>query len=302
MSTVTYSNSLSNGLTSNAYGPTSVNDIDNAIVPMLAATRFTVENETTMVQLVRTVTLGKGGGDSYREPKMGTLEAFALTTGVDMQQAQKLQDSIWTVTPGEVGCQVILTDKVMRIVRDNQLDIAGRLMGDAVQRKVDKDGITMLTSFGTTIGSSGVALTHAYVAASVNSFEGYEEPPPRPYHYVQHSHAYHPLQKNLAPTGTYPIPDGISKEVIEKGFIMKSMAGASLWKNNNIAKSGNDASGGAFSKEAILHVKSVAPTMEKERDASLRAWEVNLVTEYGWGLYNANWGRKTTHDATTPAS
>lgn len=295
---------LNFGVTTNGSGVTSVNDVDDIIVPMLAATRFTVENETLMTQLVRVVTLPKNAGDDYREGKMGTLDAHALTTGLDMQQAQKLQDSIWTVTPSEVGVQVILTDKLIRIVRDNQMDIAGRLMGDAVQRKMDKDGIANFASFGgTAIGSASTALDWGYIAAGVSAVEGETEPAPGPYHFVQHSHAYHPLAKKLAPTGTYPIPSGISQEVVEKGFVMKHLGGGHLWKDNNIEKdSSDDAIGGVFAKEALLLVKSVAPSMEKERDASLRAWELNLVTEYGWGIFHSRWGRKTTFDAATPSS
>lgn len=302
-STTTYSNSLSFGVTTNAAGMTEYSDIDAALVPYLAATQFTIENETVMTQLVRKVTLPKRQGTAWREPKMGTLNASALTAGVDMQQAQRLQDSLWSVTPAEVGVQVVLTDEVLDYVRDDQMQIAGRLAGDAISRKTDVDGIATFQASSTGLGSTGVALGWGYIAAGEAAIHGASERAPDPIHHVQHSHAYHPLAKSLAPTGTYPIPAGISQEIIESGFMnMKSLAGTSLWRDNNIVKSTNDSVGGLFSKEAFLYVEAFGPTTEKERDSSLRAWEVNTVVKYGWGIYQQSWTRKMTFDATTPTS
>src|SRR6188474_1684242 len=114
----------------------STNDIDDAIVPMLAETRLVIENKPIVAQLVRSVTLGKGDGESWREPRMDVLsDAQSLTYGVDMQNPQKWTDTLFTVTPAEVGIQVILIDKLLRIVRDDLMAMAGRLMGDSLVRR-----------------------------------------------------------------------------------------------------------------------------------------------------------------------
>ncbi|KKK57101.1 hypothetical protein LCGC14_3057870, partial [marine sediment metagenome] len=40
--------------------------------------------------------------------------------------------------------------------------------------------------------------------------------------------------------------------------------------------------------------------METERDASLGATELNVVTRYAVGIRRANWGMDIIHDATAP--
>ena len=304
MATTTYSNALTFGTTTNASGMTEFSDIDNAIVPFLAATRFTIENETVMTQLVRTVSLPKKQGLAWREPKMGTVTASPLTTGVDMQQSQRLQDSIWSVTPAEVGVQLVFTDEVLDYVRDDQMSIGGKLAGDAISRKTDQDGISTFQASTTGLGSAGTATTWGHIAAGESAVTGAAEKAPGPIHYVNHAHTFHPLAKLLAPTGTYPIPAGISQEIVENGFMnMKSLGGTFLWRDNNITKDGSDdAIGGLFSKEAFLYVKAFGPNTEKERDTSLRAWEVNTTVKYGWGIYQQSWTRKMTFDAVTPTS
>jgi hypothetical protein len=57
----------------------------------------------------------------------------------------------------------------------------------------------------------------------------------------------------------------------------------SFYNDGNIAKiSGTDSGYGAiFSKSAMCYVESQAWRTERERDASLRAWEVVTVSDYG---------------------
>lgn len=295
------------GQSSASFGVNTQDDIDDTVRPMLAESRYVIENKPVMSQpgMVRVVTLGKGDGASFREPKYGTFRAYDLADGVDMNQAQKLSDSIWTVTPGEIGCQVMVTKKTLRIVRDDILRVIGRLMGDAMTRKLDKDGIAMFSGASIGFGSAGTGLTQAYIMAAVNAIEGEEEPGSPPVNGVFHSHQLHPLAKTIAVAGTYPIPDGVSEEVYKNNFKFKTLAGCNLYTDNNIEKdASDDAIGAVFAREALLLVK-VAMGMEgieKEYDSSWRAWEINQVWEYGWGEYYDKWIRSMTFDAATPTS
>lgn len=299
------------------FGITSQADIDNAIKPMLAESRFTAENKTVMVQngIVKVVGMKQGDGESWREPKYGTITAYDLADRVDMQQAQKITDSLLTVTPGEVGCQVIITKKTLRIVRDEMWRIIGKLMGDAMGRKKDKDGLSQFSSFGTDLGTAGRALTFNYIHAAKSAIAGNSEPGPGPWNGVFHEHQVHLLSKHLmgliGQTGTGQngaagvaaayIPRGVSEDVIRDGFMMQTINKVNLYMDNNISKdSSDDAIGAVFSREALVLVNAMAQTIEKEYDSSLRAWEVNNVEEYGWGEREDAWGRKMTFDAVTP--
>lgn len=302
------------------YGITTEDTVDQAIRPMLAASMYVRENTAVMTQpgVVRRVTLKNGDGESYREPKYDALgDAQALTSGVDMQIAQQITDTLLTVTPSEVGTQVIIPKRVFRIVRDNMWTVIGKLCGDSMVRKRDKDGLTQFSSFATDLGAAARALTYNYIMAGQSAIQGDTEPGPNPIHLVHHSHAYFLLWKNLAGltgmSGTAmtsgstnniaPIPAGVSQDVILNGFVGKTIAGVNLWQDNNITKdASDDAIGGIFSREALLHVQAMTPTIEKEYDASLRAWEINYVDEYAWGEYRDAWGRIMTFDAVTPTS
>lgn len=72
--------------------------------------------------------------------------------------------------------------------------------------------------------------------------------------------------------------------------------------NANISVDGNgDAISGIFNPQAIGFDSRKAPTMEIERDASLRAWEMNMSAGYGYGVIRNSFGVKFTADASEPS-
>ena len=285
-------------------GINTTTDIDNALVAMLAESRFIIEHKPAMKQLTRNVSMPAHGGGDYRIPKYATVAASALSQGVDIGNAQKLSDSLTTITPTEIGLQVVLVDRLMRTVRDDMVSIAGRLMADALVRKLATDGLGMFTSFSTGLGSAGTALTFAYIHAAKTAIESNSaEPAPAPYYGIFHSNALHPFVKNISPTGTYPIPSGISEELIRDGFVMKTIGGVEVFKDNQITiDSSDDSIGAVMSKEALILVNDEMPSIEKERDASLRAWELNQSWWYAYGEYVDLWARKMTFDSIIPTS
>jgi hypothetical protein len=81
------------------------------------------------------------------------------------------------------------------------------------------------------------------------------------------------------------------------------LSGFTFADDANVAISGTDSINGFYSKEGLVYVSEVEPTEERERDASLRAWEINIVGSYAFGVYRpASYGVKATFDATTPTS
>ena len=104
-------------------------------------------------------------GSTINVPYFGTVTAQGLTEGVDMANPQEMEDTNVQITPGEVGCQIVITDKC---VRDDQEDIiraAGRILGDAMEVKRDTDLLGELDDATTALGGSG-ALTMGIIAAA----------------------------------------------------------------------------------------------------------------------------------------
>lgn len=69
----------------------------------------------------------------------------------------------------------------------------------------------------------------------------------------------------------------------------------------NISVDGaDDAISGIFSPQSLALDMRKAPMLEPERDASLRAWELNMSAGYAHGVRRPTYGVKYTADATTP--
>ena len=289
-----------------ATGTNTTTNIDDTVRPMLAASRYTMEFVPVMKQLPRQERLPKGQGTGFKYPKWGTIsDAQDLTQGIDITQSQRITDSIATITPTEVGQKVVITDRTIDTVTANMWTVIGKLMGDAMARKIDKDGLTMLDGFGTIIGAAGTALTHEHLAAARSAILGGAEPAPSnaPVFGVFHPHQLHPLYKDQAVAGTYPIPSGLTEKLIKSGQVDMSVAGVALKADGNLTKdASDDAKGGVFSKEALILVMDSAPRHYKEHRGSLRGWEVVDSIWYAYGEYKDDWGREMVFDSVTPTS
>lgn len=284
---------------------TTVN-IDDAVRPMLAASRKTMEHEPTMKGLVRQERIPRGEGGVFRYPKYDALaDAQDLSEGQDITQSHQIIDALSTITPTEIGMRVVITDRTIRTVRDSQPELAGELIGNSMARKLDKDGLTMLDGFSTALGSAGTALTWEHIAAARSAILGGSEPAPKsaPIYGVFHPHQLHILAKDYAPAGTYPIPTGPSADIQKSGDAPKVVGGVQIHDDGLLSKdSSDDAKGGVFSKEALILVLDDMPGLTKDHDNSLRAWEIIQTWWYGWGEYNDSWGREMLFDAITPTS
>jgi hypothetical protein len=85
-------------------------------------------------------------------------------------------------------------------------------------------------------------------------------------------------------------------------FFVGSFLTANWFVNANISVDGSDdAISGIFNPGALAFDSRKAPTIEPERDASLRAWELNIVGGYAHGVRRPTFGVKYTADAATPS-
>jgi hypothetical protein len=72
-------------------------------------------------------------------------------------------------------------------------------------------------------------------------------------------------------------------------------------EDGNFSFSGTDIKGGVIGPQSIILVTAREWNVEPERDASLRAWELNIVGRFGYGNYRNGWTVELYSDATTPA-
>ncbi len=286
----------------------------DTVPTILEKARFTQQFKAIMASLCWNIKKELHDGSTINVPYWGTVTASALTEGVDMTASQTMADTNVPITPGEVGCKIILTDK---LVRDNNEDIkaaAGRILGEAMEYKRDYDLLGQIDDASTTpdhtLGATG-ALTMGEIAAARALLSGnavaYGGPAPQPYVVVHHPYTLLDLVDvvtPIVPTATYLAPAiGEFADSVIRNYTIGRLFGMNVVEDGNLAISSNIAKGGVFSVgeggSIILGTAdewSVAP----ERDESLRATELNIVGEYGVGEYLSAWIVELTMDATTP--
>lgn len=295
---------------------TTTASIDNAVRRYVAESKYTMQERPGVIwRSIRTENLPNHQGGSFYRPKYGTVNVASLTEGVDMAGAQEITDTGLTVTPAEYGAQVILTDQMLRTVKDDFFSVAGRILGDAFDRQREQTLCDDMDNFSVTAGSAGTALNVGHVGAMHESIKynapangtagrGGEPGPDPIFGFITPAQS-HSLKKTMAggigaAANTQITPD-LSKMAYFEEY---SVAGVMIKTTVNFSKdTSDDVKAGFLSKEALLGVSlDGGPDAEKERDASLRAWEVNLVGRWGRAEYNDAWGREFTADSANSTS
>ena len=271
--------------------------------------RYTAEHAAPMKQLVSLFRLKKGE-KQLSLPQFGQITANALTDAVDMVSDTVLPtETTVTITTSEVGAKIILTDKLVRQMNEDVFRVAGKLLGNAMGRKLDKDLLALLDGFSNALGSAGTAITVGHITAALAQLKGGlgtgdTDPAPDPIYAVIHPHQARVLMAALTPTGTYPFPEGPSADILRKYFTAQLQGwGIPIFGDGNLTPdSSDDVKGGVFSKEALYLCWQDEWDVEQERDASLRATELVIVGDYGVGELRNAYGIEMLFDAAAPTS
>jgi hypothetical protein len=289
-----------------AAGNTTTGSLADSLPTVISAARIVRENEGVMVQCVDVQKLGEGIGTTWNEVSFAQLEAQAITETETLDNPQQLSDTLLTITPEVVGISTLITDRVAARISKNAYAKIGVLAQNAIQRKKDKDGITVLDSATTSLCSTGTTLTSGHIAAGVSRISSNStEPGTPPYYAVLHGYQIKDIHDEFTnPVGTYPIPEGETARAFREGF--KGMInGARIMEDGNITISSNDAKGGVFAKEGIILVQGRSPHAETKRRPEVGggATEVFLYDEYAYGERSSgNWLYEIYSDATAPTS
>lgn len=284
----------------------------DTVPTVLEKARFTQRFRAIMASLCWNIKKELHDGKTINVPYFGIVTASALTEGVDMTASQDMEDTLVTITPSEVGCKIILTDK---LVRDNNEDIkaaAGRILGEAMEYKRDYDLLGQIndapaSSPDHTLGDGSAALTMGNIAAARALLAGnataYGGPAPQPYACVHHPYVLLDIVDILTPVNPAVASlegMGLAGEVL-RGYTIGRLFGMPIIEDGNLDTA--TCKGGVFATGeggAIILGTADEWSVEPERDASLRATELNVVGEYGVGEYEDAWIVELYMDATTP--
>ena len=268
---------------------------------VFAEARFDLQYKEIMTNLVTNFTLPPGA-KQLTVPKYTALTASGLTEGVDMTTPQQLASSVVDITTSEVGIMVTVSRKLVTQQAEEIFRVVGRLLSDALAKKEDQDGLSQIDSFSKSSPGASNAMTVATLRGAVayiatGGTTG--QPGPEPIVFVLHPEQLSDIVVGIAPVGTYAVPHGISED-LTKNFYRGNIPvyGSPIFVDGNITRdSGDDAKGGAFSKMAMMFTRSQEWLIDTQHDASLRADEMVLTTEYSWDEYEDNWGVELYSDA-----
>lgn len=272
---------------------TTTSTLDDLFVNIVAQARYTAEEQSLLRGLVTMYDIGAQKGNTIQVPKYPAITAAGLTEGTDMTSTAVSTSSV-TVTVGEVGAQVLLTDLAANGA-GNPAQELGTVLGNAIATKMDKDIIALFDGFSTSLGSTTTEMTVAYLfqaAATLraNKVTGRLAG-------VFHPYQIYPVKAAL--TNTFANPNGgdLQNEAMRTGYV-GTIAGIDIYESANLTIDGSgDTKGAVFAPQAIALAMKKEFTIEPQRDASNRAWELNATATYGVAELDDSFGVEMYFDA-----
>jgi len=264
-------------------------NLENAQKIIIASSRYTEEHNAPAMALIEQFSL-PSGSKQVTVPKVSQMSVSDLVDGQDIIDEEDIGMTTVDLTASEVGAKIILTDKLVRQSAENVFSMIGRQLGDGMARKKDTDVIALWPNLndGTSPGLDGrnmnVANTHAIISnAKANKFGNQ-------LYIVHHPNAVAYLSKDgatvasAAGAGGGELTSGFSVDLLKNFYSgLRPINNVPIFEDGNIAKiSGQDSGYGVIAdKTAMAVLKSVDSRSERQRDASLRATEVVLTSDYG---------------------
>ncbi len=272
---------------------TTSSTLDDLFANIIAQARFTAEEQSLMMGLVTQYNIANEAGKTVQIPKYPAIAAADLTEGTDMSSTTVSTSSV-SVTVGEVGAQVVLTDMAAFGAGNPAVEL-GTVLGNAIATKMDKDLLALFSGFSSGLGAAGAEITvadlfKAQATLRANKVTG---------NLAAVLHPFQAYQIKAGLTNTFVNPNGgdAQNAAMINGYV-GTIAGIDIYESANVAVDGNDdAVAAVFAPEALAIAMKRDFGIESQRDASLRAFELNATAAYGVAELDDSFGVKITADA-----
>ena len=290
-------------------GKTIASDLAAGQIAMVGQARYQYEHRTLSTQLFTRMTLDPGEKSKYI-PKFGGVTAKDLTDGVDMTEAQSLTITGTTHTTDEAGCKIIITKKLRSQLKEDAYRAAGKVIGNAMAKKIDQDGLTLFSGLNTALGAgSATTFSLSYLQAAVTQCLGQSEPVPEPIVCVVHPYMLHNIVGELAAAAS-SFADIDLHSALKSGLAQyyrgnEKLFNTAVFATGNItavAGTTNCAYGAVFSKSAFIYLVGWEPENWLEEDKSLRGFEIGIVADYAMVEEDGTYGRALAMNLSVPTS
>ena len=262
---------------------------------IVAEAMFQAQEQSIMRGLVKNYTMGANNGKTITVPIWDTVAAEPVAEGTDLSNTA-LNTTSAVLTVGEVGVMATVTDLAIRTSASNVVADAGRLMGEAIAKKIDQDLLGLFDSFTEVVGGPAVTITAAKIFEAVAKLRA-KGVSGNDLFCVLHPHVAYDLKANM--TNTFANPNGgdIQNEAMRNGYVGQ-IAGVNIFESANISDTDGDSLGGLFHREALGLAMMQDINIETQRDASLRATELVATAVYGKGVLLNKYGVEMSFDST----
>ncbi len=268
--------------------------LDDLISPLVAEALFVASEKSIMRGLVRNYTMPKNSGKVLQVPIYPTVSAAAVAEATDLSNTA-ISTSKADLTVSEVGIMTTLTDFAKNVSESDVVRDLGKLFGEAIAKKIDKDLTALFGSFSVGVGSATTVMSAALIFQAVAKLRA-AGVPGEDLSCVVHPQVAFDLKSGL--TNTFANPNGgdLQNEAMRSGFVGQ-IAGVSVYVTANMTdSSSNDPGSTGDYKGALFHKDALGLAMmqdikiETQRDASLRADEIVATAVYGVGELHDSYG------------
>lgn len=270
-----------------ATGLTNTTSLNDLLPSIVAEALFVASEKSIMRGLVRNYTLAPGNGKTVTVPIYPQVTAAGLTEATAPTQQQIVTDGA-VLTVSEVGLTATISDLAMLASASNVVSDIGRLMGEAIARKIDSDLLSNLKNFSTTVGGATTTATPALLFQAIAKLRSAGYDTANDCAIVLHPNIAYDVASTL--TSTFAAPASmVGNDALRNGF-MGMLGGVPVYQSSLVETitSAGDYACGIFHKDALglAMMKDIA--IETQRSALKRGWDIVGNAIYGHGeLYDA---------------
>jgi N4-gp56 family major capsid protein len=268
--------------------------LDDLLPQIVAEALFVASERSIMRGLVRNYTLGNAQGKTVRVPIYPQQTAAGLTEGTAATPGAVSTTSA-DLTVSEVGLATVITDMARIASASNVVADIGRLFGEAIARKMDKDLTALFTGFSAGAGDYTTQITAADIFAQVAKLRG-QGVDPSGIACVLHPEIAYDLKKALTTNGNAAFTAGafgnVANEAMQMGYV-GMLAGVPVFETSNIdyVTNAGDFPGAVFSRDALGLAMMQDIKIETQRDALVRGDNLIATAVYGVGELYDSYGR-----------
>lgn len=233
--------------------------------------------------------------------KHASVTAAPVAEDADLSSTTFSKSSVATLTPGEVGAQVVLHDRARR-TDPNAYSNAVTELGGAMGTQIDKALTAAYANFtggsvGTANGATPTTFRMLAAAEAILRASGYLGP----LWAVLHTYQWFEMADSISLQQSMKnTPEVIRDELAREGY-MGSYGRMHIIASANVPLASGDATGAVYTQRALGFDVRSAINLEPFRSPKGRKWELNISGDYGAGVQYPLEGVKVLGKAATPA-